>query len=332
MIPKLETSYLGLTLKSPFLVGASPLVDNLEKVLCLEKAGASAIVMHSLFEEQLSRDAEAAVAHLEMQLDSNAEALSYLPESNDYHFDPADYLSQISRIKNQVKIPVIGSLNGRTVGGWVDYAVQIEQAGADALELNLYDVPTDPEVSGAELEERLFQIVGSVRKQLSIPLAVKLGAFYTSIPHVVRRLEELGADGVVLFNRFYQPDLNIEDLSVEPRLYLSTSAELLLRLRWMAILYGRYGLSLGLSGGIHHVQDAVKGIMAGADTLQVVSLLLRQGPNALAELIKGFAGWMVDHEYSDISEMRGCLSSRNCPDPSEFERANYLRILQLWKE
>lgn len=327
----LSTSYLGLPLRNPFLIGASPLVESIEKVLQLEDAGASGIVLHSLFEEQLTRDAEAAVDYLETPAESYAEALSYFPPLEDYRFGAEDYLEQIRRIKNRISIPVIGSLNGRTAGGWVDYARQMEEAGADALELNIYDMPTSPDVSGEEIETRLENIVRSVRQQVGIPLAVKLAPFYTSLPNVIKRLEACGANGVVLFNRFYQPDLNIEDLAVEPRLYLSTSSELLLRLRWMAILHGRTPLSLSLSGGIHHVQDALKGIMAGADTLQVVSLLLRQGVEALPPLISGFQQWMEEHEYANLKEMRGCLSSLNSPDPSEFERANYLRILQLWK-
>lgn len=327
----LSTSYLGLPLRNPFLIGASPLVESLDKVLQLEDAGAAGIVLHSLFEEQLTRDAEAAVTALENSADSYAEALSYFPDLDDYTFGAEDYLHQIRRIKDRIAIPVIGSLNGRTAGGWVDYARQIEQAGADALELNIYDLPTSPDISGEEIEQRLEEIVRSVRQQVRIPLAVKLAPFYTSLPHVIKRIEACGANGVVLFNRFYQPDLNIEDLAVEPRLYLSTSSELLLRLRWMAILHGRTRLSLALSGGVHHVQDAVKGIMAGADAIQVVSLLLRQGVDAFPPLLRGFQDWMEEHEYGQISEMRGCLSSLNSPDPSEFERANYLRVLQLWK-
>lgn len=327
----LSTSYLGLPLSSPFIIGASPLVESLDKVLQLEDAGASGIVLHSLFEEQLTRDAEAAVTYLETPADSYAEALSYFPDLDDYTFGAEDYLHQIRRIKDRISIPVIGSINGRTAGGWVDYSRQIEEAGADALELNIYDLPTSADVSGAEIEARLLDIVRSIRQQVKIPLAVKLAPFYTSLPNVVKQLETCGANGVVLFNRFYQPDLNIEDLAVEPRLYLSTSSELLLRLRWMAILHGRTQLSLGLSGGVHHVQDAVKAIMAGADALQIVSLLLRQGVEALPPLIAGFSQWMEDHEYGNLSEMRGCLSSLNSPDPSEFERANYLRVLQLWK-
>jgi dihydroorotate dehydrogenase (fumarate) len=332
MTPNLATRYLGIEYKSPFLVGACPLVDTVEKVLRLEDAGAAGVVLHSLFEEQLTRDAAATITQLENPADSYAEALSYFPSIEEYTFGAGEYAGHISRLKERVSFPVIGSLNGRTAGGWTQYAKEIEQAGADGLELNIYDVPTSAEETGAEIEERLIRIVHSVRKAIKIPLAVKLAPFYTSLPNVVHRLEQCGVNGVVLFNRFYQPDLNIEDLEVEPRIYLSTSNELLLRLRWMAILHARCQISLGLSGGVHHVQDAVKAVMAGADALQIVSLLLRQGVHALESLMAGFANWMGEHEYHSIEEMRGCLSSRHSPDPGEFERANYLRILQLWRD
>jgi len=332
MQPDLTTNYLGIPLTSPFLVGASPLGDGMDKVLALEDAGASAVVLHSLFEEQLVRDADATVQQVEWTSDSSPEAQSYFPDVDDYSLGAEDYPVQISRLKCRVGIPIIGSLNGRTTGGWTEYAKQIEQAGADALELNVYDVPTDPERSGSEIEDQICNLVSAIRQEIQIPLAVKLGPFFTSLPHLIRRLEANGANGVVLFNRFYQPDLNIEDLAVEPRLYLSTSNELLLRLRWMAILHGRYQLSLALSGGIHHVPDAIKAIMAGADVLQIVSLLLRQGVGSLTNLINGFANWMAEHEYSNLKDMRGCLSSKHSPDPGQFERANYLRILQLWED
>lgn len=332
MKPDLKTNYLGIELASPFVIGASPLVDTMDKVLSLEDAGASAIVMHSLFEEQLARDAAATVAQMENPADSNPEGLSYFPEVEEYSMGAEDYLAQIARVKERTGFPVIGSLNGRTSGGWTEYAREIESAGADALELNIYDVPTNPNQTGAEIEATLIQIVRSVRESIKIPLAVKLAPFYTSLPNIVKQLEEAGVNGVVLFNRFYQPDLNIEDLEVEPRIFLSTSNELLLRLRWMAILHSHFKVSLGLSGGVHHVQDAVKGIMAGADVLQFVSLILRQGPGAMKTLIDGFCAWMEEHEYKTIGEMRGCLSSRHSPDPAEFERSNYLRILNLWKD
>lgn len=332
MKPNLKTNYLGMQLKSPFVLGASPVSENLDQVLELEDAGASALVLHSLFEEQIVLDAAATVDRVEWASDSYAEALSYFPKLEEYSAGADEYLERISRIKSRVNLPVIGSLNGRTDGGWVRYAKLIEEAGADALELNIYDLPTDPETGAAEIEQRLCEFVRAVRDSISIPLAVKLGPFYTSLPNLVQRLELQGINGVVLFNRFYQPDLNIEELTVEPRLYLSTSNDLLLRIRWLAILHGRCRVSLALSGGVHHVQDAIKGLMAGADVLQIVSLILRHGVSAFASLVSGVEAWMSEHEYSSVQEMRGSLSHKHSPDPSELERANYLRILQLWRK
>lgn len=327
----LKTQYLGLELSSPFVIGASPLGDDIDMARRLEDSGAAAIVLHSLFEEQLTGEASALAAFTETFEESNAEALSYFPESAEYSLGPEDYLNHIALLKSRLSIPVIGSLNGRTPGGWVGHAKLMEEAGADAIELNIYEVPTDANESGSELEARVIEVVEGVREKLTIPLAVKLAPFYSSLPHMAKSIQLAGANGLVLFNRFYQPDLDIEDLNVEPKIFLSTSSELLLRLRWMAILHGKTPLSLSLSGGVHKVHDAIKGIMAGADTLQMVSLLLRQGPQALVSMIKDFTAWMQEHDYQDISEMRGCLSHRNSPDPSAFERANYLRVLQLWK-
>ena len=328
---KLTTHYLGLELKSPFVVGASPLGDDPDMAKRLEDCGASAIVMHSLFEEQLTSESAAVAALTESFEESYAEALSYFPESAEYALGPEDYLNHIARLKKRVSIPVIASLNGRTPGGWIGHAKLMEEAGADAIELNIYDVPTDQEESGPELEARVLDVISGVREKVKIPFAVKLSPFYSSLPNLAKNIHLAGANGLVLFNRFYQPDLDIEDLNVEPKLFLSTSSELLLRLRWMAILHGKSPLSLALSGGVHKVHDAIKGVMAGADVLQIVSLILRHGPQSLETLIKDFTSWMQEHEYKDVSEMRGCLSHRNSPDPSAFERANYLRVLQLWK-
>jgi dihydroorotate dehydrogenase (fumarate) len=327
----LKTQYLGLELNSPFIIGASPLGDDLDMARRLEDSGAAAIVMHSLFEEQLTNEASALSAFAESIEDSNPEGLSYFPESAEYSLGPDEYLSHIAQLKARLSIPVIASLNGRTPGGWVGHAKLMEEAGADALELNIYEVPTDASESGAEIEARVLEVVAGVREKLTIPLAVKLAPFYSSLPHLAREIELAGAKGLVLFNRFYQPDLDIENLNVEPKIFLSTSSELLLRLRWMAILHGKTPLSLSLSGGVHKMHDAIKAIMAGADTIQTVSLILRQGPQALVSLIKDFTAWANEHEYNDIKEMRGCLSHRNSPDPAAFERANYLRVLQLWK-
>ncbi|MEI6073550.1 MAG: dihydroorotate dehydrogenase-like protein [Verrucomicrobiae bacterium] len=327
----LTTRYLGLELKSPFVIGASPLGDDLDSAKRLEDFGASALVMHSLFEEQLTSESAAVASLTESFEESSAEALSYFPESAEYALGPEDYLNHIARLKGCLSIPVIASLNGRTPGGWIGHAKFLEEAGADAIELNIYEVPTDMEESGVEIESRVLEVVAGVREKVKIPFAVKLSPFYSSLPNLAKKIHLAGADGLVLFNRFYQPDLDIEDLGVEPKLFLSTSSELLLRLRWMAVLYGKTPLSLALGGGVHKVHDAIKGIMAGADVLQVVSLVLRHGPQALEALIKDCTRWMEEHDYKSVTEMRGCLSHRNSPDPAAFERANYLRVLQLWK-
>jgi dihydroorotate dehydrogenase (fumarate) len=331
MKPDLTTSYLGLTLKSPFVIGASPLTENPDTLLSLQDAGASAVVMHSLFEEQLTGDIQANEQWLEASSDSFAEATSFLPGESDFALNPEEYLAQIALLKRELSIPVIASLNGCTPGGWVSHAALIEQAGADALELNVYHLATDTELTSEELEKRLLDIVRSVRENTKLPLSVKLSPFFTSLPNVVKRLQSCGAQGVVLFNRFYQPDFNVEDLEVEPRLYLSTSSELLLRLRWIALLYGNVPLSLALSGGVHRVGDMVKAIMAGADIVQVVSLILRHGAGGFQSLVQDFIAWMEAHEYRSVDHLRGALSAQNSPDPAAFERANYLRILQLWK-
>ena len=329
--PFLETSYMGLKLETPFVVGASPLTEDLGTLLRLQEAGAGAVVMHSLFEEQLRAENAVTSDYLEVPAESFGEALSYFPSSSDYALGPDEYLERVALLKSELAVPVIGSLNGCTPGGWVRYAKLIEEAGADALELNVYDVVTSEDEDAESVEGRLYEIVSAVREKIKIPLAVKLAPFYTALPTVVKRLELCGANGVVLFNRFYQPDLDIEELSVEPRLYLSTSSELLLRLRWMAILYGRFHLSLVLGGGVHKFSDAVKGIMAGAEAVQIVSLILRSGVEAFAQMVKEFRHWLDEHEYESVTQMRGALSHLHSPDPSAFERANYLRTLQLWR-
>lgn len=329
--PNLESDYLGLRLKSPFVVGASPLADKPETLSLLEASGAGAVVMHSLFEEQLTRESAAAGDLVDASADSFSEALSFFPSVSDYTLGPEEYLDQIASLKSTLSIPVIASLNGCTPGGWVQHAALMQEAGADALELNIYDVVTDAETDAEDVEKRLIDIVVSVRERIHIPLSVKLAPFYTSLPSLVRRLHLCGVNGVVLFNRFYQPDLDIESLSVEPRLYLSTSSELLLRLRWLAILHGKFPISLALSGGVHKASDAIKALMSGADVVQTVSLILRHGHSAFAQMLEDVSTWMTQHEYESVDQMRGALSHRHCPDPSEFERANYLRVLQLWK-
>lgn len=328
---QLATTYLGLPLKNPIMPGASPLVDQLDNVRRLEDAGAAAIVMHSLFEEQITNDQLAEFAHTENPAESFSEATSYFPRMEDYVLGPDRYLEQIAKIKEMVEIPVIGSLNGTTIGGWTEHARLIQEAGADALELNVYYVATDPDEPGIAVEQRTLDILRSVKENVSIPIAVKLSPFFSSPGHFAKQLDSLGAAGVILYNRFYQPDIDIEELEATHRLDLSNSTELRLRLRWAAILHGHLKADIAISGGVHTVEDIIKAIMCGANAVQTVSCLLKYGPSHIGSLIKGLSHWMEEHEYESVDQMRGCMSLKNCPDPSVFERANYLRVLQLWK-
>jgi dihydroorotate dehydrogenase (fumarate) len=328
---QLATTYLGLPLKNPVMPGASPLVDQLDNVRRLEDAGAAAIVMHSLFEEQITNDQIAEFAHTEHPAESFAEAVSYFPRMEDYALGPERYLDQVSLIKESVDIPVIASLNGISLGGWIDYAKSIQQAGADALELNVYYIATDPNESGTAVEARTLDILQAVQETVTIPIAVKLSPFFSSPGHFAKQLDALGAAGVILFNRFYQPDIDIEELEATHRLDLSNSTELRLRLRWAAILHGHLRADIAVSGGIHTVEDIIKAIMCGAGVVQVVSALLKYGPSHIGSLIIGLYQWMEEHEYESVDQMRGSMSLSRCPDPSVFERANYLRVLQLWK-
>jgi len=327
----LSTTYLGLKLPHPFMPGASPLVDDLDVVKRLEDAGAAAIVMHSLFEEQIAREQVASFLHTEMHGESYAEALYYFPNPDRFALGPEEYLRHLARVKATVHVPVIASLNGTTLGGWLDYARSMEQAGADALELNVYSLPTDPQVSGQELEDRTVEMLRALKQKIRIPVAVKLSPFYTAPAHFARRLDEAGADGLVLFNRFYQPDIDPENLEASRHLTLSSPAELPLRLRWLAILSGRLKASLAVTGGVHGAVDAVKAIMAGAHAVQMVSALLRGGPEYIRRVREETVGWMQDHEYESLDQMRGSMSLHSCPDPGVYERANYMLMLQGWK-
>lgn len=326
----LTTEYLGLKLRNPLLPGASPLVDDLDSVRRLEDAGAAAIVMHSLFEEQIAMEARAEIEDVDSHEYSSAEASTYLPAADHFVLGPDAYLEQISKIKKTVSIPVIASLNGVSYGGWTSYAKLIQEAGADALELNTYFLPTDPAKSSADVEAQVVSITKSVVEKVSIPVAVKLSPFFTALPHLARQLQDAGAAGLVLFNRFYQPDLDVEELEVTPTLQLSDSHELRLRLRWLAILSTSTTIDFSASGGVHTGLDALKAVMAGATTVQMVSVLLRQGPSHLAEILRFFSRWIEEHEYDSLSQLRGSMSLRTCPDPAAFERGNYLKVLQSW--
>ena len=326
----LSTSYLGLQLSHPFMPGASPMADNLDTVKKLEDAGASAIVLRSLFEEQIELDRRGVDALMLSYEDSFAEAPSYFPMADEFAFTPDRYLDRIAAIRAAVALPVIASLNGVSPGGWVSLAESMQQAGAHAIELNIYHLPSDPEKSAADIENAVVEILENMLRRITIPVAVKLSPFYSSLPNFAKRLEGSGAKGLVLFNRFYQPDIDIEELEVTPSLQLSTSSELRLRLRWMAILEGVKGLDFAISGGVHTVEDALKALMSGATAVQMVSCLLQHGPSHLMKLIVGVYNWMEEHEYSSIGELRGCMSYRKCPDPGGYERSNYLHVLQTW--
>lgn len=327
----LTTTYLGLALANPLVAGASPMVDELDTVKKLEDAGCAAIVMHSLFEEQITREQLGTVMDMESHADSFAEALSYFPQPQEFRLGPEAYLEQVRRIKAAVKVPVIGSLNGTSPAGWLDYAKLIEQAGADALELNVYYLATQAWETSEAVERRALDGLKTVKQGVKIPVAVKLSPFYSSLAHLAKQLDDAGADGLVLFNRFYQPDLDVEGLEVVPSLKLSDSSELLLRLRWLAILSGHFKGSLACSGGVHTPLDAIKAVMAGAHAVQVVSALLQRGPAYLATLRDGMASWMEEHEYASLDQMQGSMSHQNSPNPQALERANYMRILQGWK-
>lgn len=327
----LETQYLGLKLKHPLIVGASPLADDIDKVRQLEDAGAAAITMYSLFEEQITQNMLGSDAHIGAYENSFAEAASYFPEVNLLDRDVDSYLEQLDKVKTAVDIPVIASLNGTREGEWVSYARLMEQSGADALELNLYFLATDMEESAAELEDRYLRIVEGVRSKISIPLAVKLSPNFTALPHFAKRLSAAEVKGLVLFNRYYQPDIGIEELNVRPALDLSFSNELRMRLRWLALLSERVSCDLSVSGGVHTGVDAVKAIMAGADSVQLVSTLLINGPARIGDVLEELQGWMVEHEYESIDQMRGCMNYARCPDPEALERANYMRVLKSWR-
>ncbi len=327
----LSTEYLGLKLKNPLIVGASPFCDNTHSAFALQDAGAAAIVMRSLFEEQVDAEQKALVHHVEISANSNAEGTSYFPNFDDYQLPPDQYLRQLENLKASLTIPVIGSLNGCRPGGWMDYAKRFESAGADAIELNLYQLVTDPELSGDEVEAAMLETVHSAASAVKIPVSVKLSMFHTSPANFTQAIEGAGAKGVVLFNRFYQPDFNIEELEVRPQLKLSDSSELLLRLRWLSIISPHSRGSLAASGGVHQTEDVVKALLAGAHVVQLVSVLLKHGPRYLTTLLAGLRHWMSEHGYEHIDQVRGAMNLKRCPDPAAFERANYQRILQSWR-
>ena len=327
----LKTTYLGLQLGSPLMAGASPLPNDMDMVRRLEDAGCAAIIMPSLFEEQITREQFGTIYDLEAGSESFAEATTYFARVDELRLGPDHYLEQVRKIKAAVKVPVIASLNGVTPSGWLEFASQIQQAGADALELNIYYLASSPLESAGTVEKRLLEVVRSVKSNVTLPLAVKLSPYFTSLLNFAKAVETNGADALVLFNRFYQPDLDIEALEVEPSLSLSTPSTLRLRLRWLGMLHGQLSIPMAVSGGVHTAEGAVKAVMAGATTVQMVSALLLHGPEKLQSVRADLLQWMEEHEYESLDQMRGSMSLAKCPNPQAFERANYMRVLAGWK-
>jgi dihydroorotate dehydrogenase (fumarate) len=327
----LTTTYLGLELKNPIVPSAGPLSHSVDSMKRLEDAGASAMVMYSLFEEQIAHEAAELNHYLSYGTESFAEALTYFPESETYNVGPDDYVELVRKAKESLSIPVIGSLNGITPGGWISYARRIEEAGADAIELNVYYIPTDPQLRSDEVEDRYLGVLHAVKRSVKIPVAMKLSPFFSSMANMAQRLSNAGADGLVLFNRFYQPDINLEELEVTPGVTLSTPYAARLPLRWIAILYGRINLSLAATSGIHTAQDVIKMLMAGADVTMMCSALLKNGPQHITQVLKDMDLWMVEHEYVSVRQMKGSMSQRAVADPSAFERANYMKALNEYK-
>lgn len=327
----LSTNYLGLRLPHPLVAGASPLVDDLAMVQRLVDAGAAAIVMHSLFEEQVRGEALARQRFHDAHAHSHAEAPTYLPQPEEFRLGPDEYLEQIRRIRRRVPVPVIASLNGTTEGSWLRYAALMEEAGAAALELNLYELVTSCDVSSYEIERNAIDVVRAVVASVHIPVAVKLSPFYTALPAFARGLVDAGASGLVLFNRFYQADIDPDALEVVRTLRLSDSGELNLRLRWLAILSAQVKTSYAASGGVHEARDAVRAIMAGADCVQVVSALLRHGPERMGKLVAEVREWLEQRDYDSLEQAKGSMNLKRCPDPRGFERVNYVQVLQSWR-
>ena len=327
----LTTTYMGLALKNPIVPAASPLSQRLDNIRRMEDTGASAVVMYSLFEEQITLESHQLDHYLSYGAEGFAEALSYFPEMETFRVGPDEYLDRISRAKEAVDIPVIGSLNGVSTGGWIDYARRIEEAGADALELNIYFIPTDLNMTGVEVEGMYLDVVRDVKKVVSIPVAVKLSPYFSATGNMARRLAEVGANALVLFNRFYQPDFDLENLEVVPHLVLSSSYEMRLPLRWVAILYGQVPVDFAITSGVHNVEDVLKGLMAGAKVAMMASELLQSGMGRISQIIEGMVQWLEEYEYESVSQMQGSMSQQSVAEPAAFERANYMKELGSWR-
>ena len=324
----LSTTYLGLRLRTPLVSSASPLSQELDGIRHLEDAGASAIVLYSLFEEQLRQESYELDRHLSEGTDSFAEAASFFPQPSEFHLGPEGYLNHIRRAKEAVSLPIIASLNGTTVGGWTQYAKLIQEAGADALECNIYSIPTDPELSSAAVEQEYLDILKAVKSAVTIPVAVKLSPFFSNMANMAKRFDEAGANGLVLFNRFYQPDVNLDELDIQPNVLLSTPQALRLPLTWIGILYGRIRANLAATSGVHGPEDVIKLVMVGADVTMLCSTLLRNGISHLRRIEAGVLDWMEKHEYESVQQMKGSMSQIRCSNPSAFERAQYMKAVK----
>jgi len=324
----LTTKYLGLNLRTPLVASASPLSHELDGIRRLEDAGASAVVLYSLFEEQLRQESANLEYHLQAGTESFAESLTYFPNPGEFRTGPEEYLTHILRAKDAVDIPIIASLNGATLGGWASFARRIVSAGADAIECNIYSIPTDPGVSSETVECNYLDILREVKLAVHIPVAVKLSPFFSNMANMAKRLDATGADALVLFNRFYQPDIDLENLIIKPNVLLSTPQDLRLPLTWIGILYGRIKANLAATSGIHYAEDVVKMLMVGADVTMMCSVLLREGPEHIRFVERQLEQWMADHEYESVRQMRGSMSQLRCADPSSFERAQYMRAVK----
>jgi dihydroorotate dehydrogenase (fumarate) len=327
----LTTTYMGLKLKNPIVPSASPLSANLDTVKRMADAGAAAITLHSLFEEQIEFEAAALSHFLERGTESFAEALTYFPAVHEYRREPDDYVEHIRKSKESVDIPIIASLNGVSTGGWTSYAKRFEEAGADAVELNIYFIPTSFHLMSYDVEDLYVKLLKEVKRHVSIPVAMKLSPYFSAMPNMASLLDAEGADALVLFNRFYQPDIDIEELKVTPNLQLSTPVEMRLPMRWIAILYGHVDCSMALTSGIHGPEDVIKAIMAGADVANVCSALLKEGIGKVSDLLLGVNAWMEEHEYDSVDQMKGSMSHKSCPEPAAFERANYMKVLNSYR-
>jgi dihydroorotate dehydrogenase (fumarate) len=324
----LSTKYLGLNLRSPLVVSASPLSRDVEGICRLEEAGASAVVLYSLFEEQLRQEESDLDYHLAVGTESFAESLTYFPQASEFQTGPEGYLNHIRKAKSAAQIPIIASLNSSTPGGWTKFAGEIERAGADAIECNIYYIPTDPKLTAADIENTYIDIVKAVKSTVTIPVSVKLSPFFSNMANMAHRLDDAGADALVLFNRFYQPDIDLEELEIRPNVLLSTPQALRLPLTWIGILHGHLKAQLAATGGVHGAEDVIKLLMVGADVTMMCSSLMRHGVNHLRHVERELRDWMEEHEYESVAQMRGSMSQLKCPDPGAFERAQYMRAVK----